>query len=253
MSSHKPKIISIEKAEGIAGVEDLLGQIETKGPCDVMLPKRLPSREFGGVCSVIQFLVTWSKRCPAARLLTYVGEAENPLRQLRNLLDQDHGLAGVLVAADTNTRTGSKSIRTAAFQIARERVEKMRTGVDGASRGTKVFLLCADHTTKAYLPLLYHQTSSTEKAVKGVRDFRHLAKELLGRTAYAGSSIPFTEGIEDNIGRILYELFGNTDKWAKKEYDGQPVRRSIRGIRFETLRRQEKGSFREASRFAGSG
>src|SRR5258706_5742388 len=98
MQINKP--ISIEKSQSIADIEMLLRRLADSGPCDVLLPKQLRRREFGGVCALIQFLITWSKRYPSQRLLTYVTEGEHPGNQLNNLLKLDHGLVAVLAASD---------------------------------------------------------------------------------------------------------------------------------------------------------
>lgn len=259
------KIISIEKSEGIADIELLLRELNADGPCDVLVPRRLHERLIGGVCTLIQFLVTWSKKRPAGSLLTHVKREEPPEVQLTNLILQDHGLVGVLAAQDIRTRKGEVSVKGIADALAYQRLKSMadeqlksvdelqlevsaRGGaifpsqqqsesrlpmVQRAVRGEKVFLVCADDTSYAHLPLLYHQTVGVPKSVKGEADFKALAGRLLRRTAEArrGGKIP--KPCLDSLGAILYELFSNSDEWAKTEYDGRPVDRSLRGIRVE--------------------
>jgi len=188
----------------------------------------------GGLASLFQMLITWGKRNPNGRLFTYVQDISGASRQLENLITHDHGLVGVLRAADIVNRRGDVSLRSMANELARARIENMESGVEGAQRGPKVFFLCVDQSTKAFLPALYYQTSKPEKDVKGVQDFRILAAQMLSKTAtFLQSSKPLPDVVATQLGIILRELFENTHFWARTECDGKRIKRSLRGLRFE--------------------
>jgi hypothetical protein len=227
------KVIAVESSVNIAAVESLLKDIQTPGVCDVLLPTYLRKRLVGGDCSLIQFLITWSKEHPKGRLLTHVKHGENSGLQLPGLIDRDHGLVGALVASDVMTRKGEKSLRVEAESLAWQRLDRMDGSVAGASRGAKAFLLCVDHKDRGFPLLLYHTPPGARKTPKGEKDFQSLAGDLLKNTAQAFHADEPFEKLRFGLGTILHELFDNTDRWAKVEYDGRPLERSVRGIRFE--------------------
>jgi len=227
------RVIRIESSVNIASVESLFAELDKGTPCDVLVPTHLRKRLIGGDCALIQFLMTWAKRYPNGRVLTHIKETEDPVQQLPDFLERDHGLVANLAGSDIVTRRAEKSLRPYADSLARERLLRMEQGVPSATRGEKSFLLCADDTDKAYLPLFYHRTVGTRPKIKGEQDFRILAAELLRNTAQKRSTEEPLEDLKCNLGTILHELFDNTEKWARTEFDSRPVQRSLRGIRFE--------------------
>jgi hypothetical protein len=229
------QLIKLGARFNVAESEKLLGSLEAVLPdCDLLLPTKLQAYELGGVAALIQLLITWSKRNPNGRLVTFVSNDRDAERQLEHLVTLDHGLVAVLAASDVVSRDRSHSFRARAYEFARSRIEAMEQGVDAARRGPKVLLLCADHTSKAFLPLLYFQTLSAERDVKGTNDFRILARQLLDKTAkFHPSSERLRDENTDQLGIILHELFENTHYWARTDCDGRRLKRSLRGIRFE--------------------
>jgi len=227
-------IIRVNSRANIANTEKLLHEIQTAAePVDLLLPTNVEGDLLGGTVALIQVLATWSARNPEGRLVTYITNQDEADTQLTNLIAHDHGLVAVLGSADVLARDKKSSLRSLALTIAKSRIESMESGLERASHGPKVFLLCADHTSKAFLPCFYFQTDTPDKDVKGIEDFRNLSKQLLNRTAEINTTserIPFRNVMQ--IGIILHEIFENTHLWARTDCSGKRIKRSLRGLRF---------------------
>ena len=227
-------IIEIGSRTNIANTEKLLRDIQgAESDIDLLLPTNVEGDLLGGTVALIQVLITWSARHPQGRLVTYVPSQDAADAQLRKLIARDHGLVAVLGSADVLTRDQKTSLRNTALSLAKSRIESMESGIDEASHGPKVFLLCADHTSKAFLPCFYFQTDTPDKDVKGIEDFRNLSRRLLSRTAeinITSERVPFRNITQ--IGIILHEIFENTHLWARTDCIGKRIKRSLRGLRF---------------------
>ena len=212
---------------------------------DVRLPTHLNNASFGGYSAVIQFLLTWTKRFPEGRLITYAQNTLEAKKQLPNLIAQDHGLIAVLSANDVLTVDRQTSVGEIAFETAANRLNQafdMKVRASPVGRG--ISLLCVDDRpflskrsnifTRDYSrhPELYNSWATLARAFKSYDDFVDLAHHLLIRPM-KGDGIPPTQNIVEGFGVILYELFKNTEDWATRDLANVPIPRSIRGIRCE--------------------
>lgn len=223
-------MIAIEKSQNISDIERLLGKLERRAP--ILLPRRLHNWQIGGKASLIQFLITWAKRHSESTLYTHIQNSTEAASQLTDLCNQDHGLVAVLIAKNIFNLSGKTSLKSFAYDAARSRVESMWLGPSASQRGGKVFLLCADMTTKAALPAFYNVPTGGVTIVKDAESFEDLAKEIVTINTKRHKSSKdglLDEQIKD-LGNILWELFKNTDEWAKSSWDNSKVSRSVRGI-----------------------
>lgn len=243
-----PDPIRISPNATVAETERLIHKIQASGSgCDILLPTNIKAYQLGGVPALIQSLITWSKKNPSGRIVTYISRQEDAERHLKNLVVQDHGLTGIVEAADVVMQDQKTSVRTQAREFADVRIEAMEASVEKAARGPKVFLLCEDATSKAFLSAFYFPTGSPDKDIRGFEDFGELARALLLRTAKfnpSAKAVPVHNA--NQLGIILHELFENTHLWARKECDGTWVKRSIRGLRFQ-LHNMTEAEFRRSA------
>jgi hypothetical protein len=233
------KPIIVEASQNIADVERLLIQLdERRESTDLILPTQLKNWQAGGAAALIQFIITWAKRHPAGRLITHIQETLKALDQLSRLADEDHGLVSLVMAKDVVLRSGSESVRASAYEAAKSRIARMDLGIDTARQGPQLFFLCADHTTKAHLGVFYGQTDTPGKPVRSRRDFSSFARTCLLSIAAPGSpQSRLLDTTFSQLGLILHELFQNTDEWARTDWKGLRIPRSVRGIRFELTAR----------------
>ena len=235
----EPVVVAVEKSHSIADVETLAERIIAASPrCDLLLATTLRNFQFGGSSSLIQALITWSKWNPDGCLLTHIQEPGQVDVQLDNLSAEDHGLVAILRAADVRSRDRRLPLKRRAMDFALQRLSRMRNGAQGAKAGANVLLLCADDTSYAHLPSLYHQDE--DRSVKGVADIQKLASDILQATIPYRKAEPFHATIQEYMGVILYELFQNTDEWATKDLRGRRIRNSVRGIESHLHRGYQK-------------
>lgn len=239
-------LITINSSCSIEDVEAYLtrlSQIPVQSRCELRISQRLESRQFGGQASLIQFLITWSKHKGARRLITYVSKLGLANAQLRKHMVQDHILACTLLASDISDSKGKTSLKSEAHDAAKYRIEKMERGIRACKRGPKILLLCVDHSTKAYLPLLYYPVPNIEGKIRDQQEFHALAREMIQHTAHHFRKDMIPENVHQAIGSILYELFKNTHDWARSNINGSRIYPSIRGILFEYHRNTRQSTF----------
>jgi len=230
-------LVAFNKSHTATETEVFLQKLnDSSANSDLIVPTALHNWMLGGRAMVIQAITTWAKRNPEGRLVTYINtEAECP-KQLQNLVAEDHGLVAVLQASDVVMRDGVTSIKDKALKLARDRLVAMQSGVEGAWRGNRVFLVCADQERTAFLPAFYHQTQDPHKDLRREAEFRSLASKILFQTgAQKGDRNLLFEGVESNIGSILFELFTNTHHWGRRRWDSALIERSVRGILFQYI------------------
>jgi hypothetical protein len=222
-------MIKIERSHNIADVERLLRQVRsTSGDTDLLLSTRLGNFQFGGRTALIQAIITWAKKNPHGRLITHISDISQADKQLRNLSASDHGIVALLSASDVMFRDCKTSTYAMALRLALERLAQMSESVQTAKSGPEVFFLCADETSKAYLPALYHQTDSP--VVKGLNDFQLLVDEILHATIPFVRARPLPRNRRQDLAIVLRELFVNTHEWARTDLNNNIIDKSLRGL-----------------------
>ncbi len=234
------KIISLQGEQSIKDVEEWLGQLQRVSDADILLNLQLRSWQFGGIASLIQLLITWSKRHPNASLITHVQDPSRAAVQLRNLCQTSHGLMAMMLAPDVKLANRKLSIAAAAEEFVDRRLGEMQK--EHLKNSPEKFLICADYRNH-YLPQLYYGPSEDDPhaRLRAEGEFAGLAKSVISQMIGVHyRAKPLNQEFADALGAIIYELFSNTDRWARDEWDRMPIEKSIRGIRLETVRGQKE-------------
>src|SRR5271155_3129127 len=105
------QLIQISSHLNVALTEQMLSELAAKEGCDLRMPTWLKAYQLGGVVALIQLLITWGKKNPQGRLLTYIPDEAATTQHLGNLVTLDHGLVAILRAADVLMQNG-QSCRT---------------------------------------------------------------------------------------------------------------------------------------------
>lgn len=236
-------MITIQQSQSVASIEahylrlksgierQSSGEIATG--LDLMLPTNLRNWQLGGRATLIQFIVTWARHKRQGALITHVQGKADAARNMEAFCDEIHGLIAVLVAGEILAKDKHVSLEAVALECAQKRLVTTFGNPLGIRRGSTICFLCADETSWAYPPALYHQRPN---AIKGREDFINLATSVLQAICdnYRSRVNTFSQSFQDNIGNILRELFANTDEWAKADCNDVPAPKSIRGILFDT-------------------
>jgi hypothetical protein len=212
----------------IPEVESLLSQINS-GSSKLLLARHIKDWRIGAEAALMQFFFTWARRTALPIIVTHIRPNEDPSTQLDSLISRPFGFAALLMAADVVTRNEKQSVRAEAYQSAKKRVDRMFRSLADAGRGTNVFLACVDHSTKSNVPHFYY----SDGKVRGQREFVVLVNEMIGRSK-GRISFALNKAQLAQLGLVTSELFHNTHDWARTDELDVPLKKSLRGLLFET-------------------
>src|SRR5258708_20482081 len=228
-SAHR-KAVLVLKLQGqqtIEQIEKWLAELDHGNAREITVNTDLHSSELGGVGSLIQLLISWSKRYPDGTLLLHTNKPERAAIHLQNLSGFHHGLLALLLASDVRTADKAESVRPVARLWAKRRVEEM---IDETTLSPDILLLSADQTTKKFIPQFYYPRPDPYGLLRSDSHFISLSLTLILKLSQRRSAnIVPDEKLIDNLGTLIYELFKNTHQWARTDITGNPIRRSVRG------------------------
>ncbi len=219
--------MQVESALNIAQAERIIRQMEGRSTdTTLILPTNSRGNVGGGEPAVVQAILTWASSQGSARIGTY---AQGPSDgQLDTLTGHLVGLCSALTcdwAGDIQDHDLTAELRELALRRLR--------GLQGPapqrwSRGAQLEILCADHLGWSTPDTLY-ATSESSRRLLSRREFDRVADLVLEQTIpdYLAPSEP---GIKAGLADALYELFRNTEEYARMDENGNLVRRSIRGL-----------------------
>lgn len=235
-------MLKIEKSQSVADVEGYY-HLLAQDPVDVDLtvPTNLREAHLGAVGALIQFLITWSKRYPNARLLLHTTDESKFSVHLENLSTSHHGVLALLLASDVLSANKTKSVTESAQRITQLSIEKMTSRQYGDTSGGESLLFCADWKSprSRFIHQFYHPTDNSYADVRSHSDFVTLASGLIEHISrHLKRHVPPGPELRHNLGTIFYELFKNTHKWARTDADGVPINKSIRGLRLQFTSRE---------------
>lgn len=228
-------VLRVQKCQSINAIEALYEALHSPPESlDLSLPTSTREAHLGAVGSLIQFIVTWAKQIPTGHLLMHDKNQNKLGNHISNLSTTHHGLVGLLASRTVLSSDSAIDLSALAERAALLVLSSMRNSSVGYVTGPELLLLSADATTLRLMPQLYHDTPGRHGSVRSHEEFVELAGAWLDRLAtiyLRNARLP--EDLKRNLGTILYELFKNTELWAKTEIDNHPVDRSVRGIRLE--------------------
>jgi hypothetical protein len=247
-------IIKILRDQNDESVSTLLAELHRYAPkCAIQIPYDLDSYRLGGKGDLLQFILTWSRRCPDAPIYTHIqpnSPDSDAKAQLIKLFSQEHGFLLGLFTRAYGVELPRAFLRTTGARID-ERI------LDEALNSTTAFTSSKPITkgTRAFLAIddLLDQENRTLREFCRVYEKRKLGAHVM-KTEFNGfldnlferprnihrkfwstyKSPP--EDFTAKISSIAYELFENADRWGKPPYT-----RSIRGILLHLHYRESEG------------
>lgn len=219
--------MQIESALNIAEAERIIREMEGRNTDTTLtLPTNSRGNVGGGEPAVVQAILTWASSQASARIATYARGSSDG--QLETLTSHLVGLCSILTcdwAGDIDRRDLTTDLR----ELALERLRGLQSPAPQRwSRGAQLEILCADHLGWSTPEMLY-ATSESSRRLLSRREFDRVADLVLEQTIpdyLAPADLDIKAGLAD----ALYELFRNTDEYARTDENDNLVRRSIRGL-----------------------
>ena len=233
--SARLQLVRIVNSQSIDDVEAFLSRIIEYPDCDILVGPTTRNTQFGGIASLIQLLITWANRSKNGKLVTYIPNESQITPQMRNLAQDDYGLAALLVAPHVTTSNRTHDLDLHAYEYARARVKNIGRGLRPRTSGSTRLLICADDLPQDLLPQFYNIDPQTPASLKSETSFVLFFRDVTTKLLATYHDIPSLEST-DALGCVTYELFKNTWDWAVREWNGVLINRSIRGIRLELVR-----------------
>ena len=236
-------MIKIQNDITTATIEDYYKKIfssRAKNYVDIQLPMNPKFSGFGALSSFFQFLITWRRLENCGRLIIDVKDISDA-SEIESTIKQYYGFIASVLAWDLgiinkNGRDIKNQFRQQNAQL-NELLVKGR--FDLASRGDSILFPFFDHleSARGLLPIIYKNG-----ILQNEDEFENVTDKIVDITTKNNAILKksFKSIIKDMNG-ILYELFDNTNKWAKHSISGKVYTPGVRGIysRFYKLDPQE--------------
>jgi hypothetical protein len=219
--------MQVESSLNIAEAERIIREMEGRGTDTTLtLPTKSRSNVGGGEPAIVQAIMTWAASQSIARISTYAQGPDDT--QLDTLTGHLVGLCAVLAsdrAEDITRRDVTGELRELAL-------ERLR-GIQGPtpqhwSRGSQLEILCADHLGWSTPDTLY-ATSGSSRRLLSRREFDRVADLVLEQTMLENPGQQHRD-LRVGLADAIYELFRNTEEYARTDERGNLVDRSIRGL-----------------------
>lgn len=183
----------------------------------------------GGAVSLVQALITWARAYEAPRIITYA-KAENDDHAIETLTQRIHGLVATMMASEVFSVDRTMSLKANAYSSVRRKVEAMdNERLSETAKGPAVDLVCVDHSSMGYLRPFYHD-AEVESRLRGEGDFLDLTSRILNITVPEPHRAKVEYQDTRALAAILKELFSNTHDHARRDIDGKPYKKSVRGV-----------------------
>lgn len=214
--------LSLEKFEAI------LSQISYKND-ELMLANSIKAEAFGGIAGLVQLIITWSKKSASQHDLKIYGEDLHS-QSVLNFAKTVHGLTAV---------NSSNSVRAVSTDIELKRSDLLRLSIPFVLAmhskdiselkeyyKSTIPLVCIDNARSILWPIRLYRK---ENIVRSKEDFEYLLKsciDSLGSAKFEGVDYQLLR----SAARLLHEAFLNTHDHARRDFNGDGLRRSVRGV-----------------------
>lgn len=227
-------MIKIAKEITTASIELLYRELRSqtkKTYVDLLLPRDPKFTGFGALAEFFQFMITWRRMPNCGQLIISTKEISTLTSdEVESLVKRYYGFIGSVLAWNKGIITKNGKDVKQKFRI--HNAEFVKQLVDGSfdktSRGDSILYPFFDHldTKRGLLPIVYR-----DGILQDEKEFESLTDSLLETITKNNSLLKKSyASFKNSINAILYELFDNTNKWAKKSFTGRVLDPSVRGI-----------------------
>lgn len=220
--------MQVESYYTIAEAERIIREMEGRGTDTTLtIPTQSRFNVGGGEPAVLQAVLTWASTQESARIATYAHGTDDG--QLDTLTGHLVGTCAALVCDYAEDRQ-RRDVTADLEDLALSRLAGLQTSDPRHwSRGAQLEILCADDLGWP-TPATLYATSEPGKRLLSRKEFDRVADLLVAKTVPDYFPAAGDEDLKPGLADALYELFRNTEEYARTDERGNQVRRSIRGI-----------------------
>jgi len=242
------KEIHVNSSTGFEELESIISQVIC-GNCNMILAKDIKCNKAGLEVRLIQAIITWAHKNSSSNLM--IAGSEDIQDAVAAYTGRPYGLCALLSERPVFIRQTNKNASDIASVESNSALDQQNKGHIWPIRsdkkdqqefllgdvemgklpkfkGTEVFILCADKSRHSYNRFLYSDTNSG--TVRNPEEFETMPLRILDGTANRGSLKNVPMSALRNFGSVLYELFSNTHKHARKNEHEKAIVNSLRGV-----------------------
>lgn len=208
-------------------VEETLEDLQRKCPAKLALKLCGEKKAIGLTAATLQVMAAWANFTPSPELVfDSLPEDQNSGPKQNNL--EILPLAGVCLASDIRVESISKPVRSRFYSSAVTTLDDLNSQLSRTEPLSSLFFLCADGTSRAFSDFFY----SAPNILRPLRQFRMQISKAIHKMSFSENYIHSAVSLSDidAISEIIYELFKNTDQWARTDIQGARLRHSVRGL-----------------------
>jgi hypothetical protein len=198
-----------------------------KNYLDLQIPTKPKFIGFGALSAFFQFLITWRRLENCGRLIVDVNDDDD---EISGTIKQYYGFVASVLAWDKGII--NKNGRDLKLLFRKHNAELvahfLASDFETASRGDSILFPFFDHIEikRGLLPIIYKNgVLQNEIEFENVTD--RVIEITTKNNAVAKKSF---RSLFKELNAILYELFDNTNKWARHSFTGKILSPSARGV-----------------------
>lgn len=227
-------MLTIGREISISSIEDLYKKLDSqrrKNYVDLSIPMNPKFIGFGALSSLFQFFGTWRRLNNCGRLIINSKVASEISGEgIEASVKQYYGFLASVLAWDKGIITkNGKDIRNQFKKPNSEYANLLQSGeFEKSARGDSVLFPFFDHLdiNRGLLPIVYRNG-----VLQDEKEFDNLTERIIEITTKNNSVLKKNfRSLKVHINGILYELFDNTNKWAKHSFTGKALNPNVRGI-----------------------
>ena len=222
-------MIRVDTNVTLQSFEDALNQISL-GNDDLLLAKNIKNEVFGGYASLAQLLITWAKKnSDNHKLKIYGNDIKSP--EIRQFAQTIHGLTAInfskyIEASQTNISLPRDELLRLSIPFVLAMHSKDISDISSFNKST-IQIMCIDNARKLLWPeSLYQKSAGKVRDKEGFEYLLTACIDVLGSAFF--KNIP--EVLIHSAARLLHEAFSNTHDHALRDFNGNELSRSVRGV-----------------------
>jgi hypothetical protein len=222
------KIGSEVSTTQIEGYYKRIHSSKGKNYVDLLVPLQPKFLGFGALSSFLQFLITWRRLENCGRLIVDVEEEDGDT--IESVVKQYYGFVGSVLAWDCGIiNKNGKDLKHLFRKYNSELADQLvKSNFQLAARGDSILFPFFDHldSRRGLLPIVYK-----DGVLQNEIEFENITEQIIEIATKNNSAVKRSfKSLLSDINGILYELFDNTNKWARHSHTGKVLNPNIRGI-----------------------
>jgi len=220
-------MITIPALESISAVENLYGSLSrSKASKDLRIGAKLRGNAASSRACLMQFLITWAKQYPDARLVTRLDRNRDLEASIYHLAGEEHGILSLLLADNVETPDAATISQLAHAAAKRAYFHSFQ---QPKQFGSRFFLLISDTLVPVGRSSPFLRLSRFPRTEQKLR-FANFFQSYLRSIFDVSKTVGLDSRTGLSLGELVFELLANTEEWGSVTADGSPLVKSMRGL-----------------------